>query len=202
MVQAVGGSSSPYGYAPVQGAAPVATAPSAYTNPYQADSYRGGSDYYAPMSMAAQGGIGSIVGDSAAASRLSAFLINTPDRLLKVGAGLGVVGRFFVNVLSGSVPMFTSSAQQTQVKQNVFGWISSADLLRTGATPNQTRLLQDVGIWNVQNLTLYGNPADQAVLAQRLAGAAAARGMMGEAPNQGMVGAWVNASMALPKYSF
>lgn len=202
MVQAVGGSSSYYGYAPVQRAASVPTTSSAAVNPYLADSYTGGNDYYAPMSMAAQGGIGSIVGDSAAASRLSAFLINTPERLLKVGAGLGVVGRFVVNVLSGSVPMFTSSAQQAQIKQNVFGWISSADLLRTGATPNQTRMLQDVGIWNVQNLTLYTNPADQAVLAQRLAGAAAARGLMMEAPNQGMVSAWVNAAMGLPKYNF
>ncbi|MGE3727721.1 MAG: hypothetical protein AB7I41_19335 [Candidatus Sericytochromatia bacterium] len=201
MVQAVGGSSSYYGYAPVQRSASVTTVPSSTVNPYLADSYTGGSDY-SPMSMAAQGGIGAIVGDSAAASRLSAFLINTPDRLLKVGAGLGVVGRFFVNVLSGSVPMFTSSAQQAQIKQNVFGWISSADLMRTGASPNQTRMMQDVGLWNVQNLTLYTNPADQAVLAQRLAGAAAARGLMMEAPNQGMVSAWVNAAIGLPKYNF
>lgn len=202
MLQAVGGTPSPYNYA-IQASRAAAPTASAYPTPtYQADSYTGGSNYYAPMSMAAQGGIGSIVGDSAAASRLSAFLINTPDRLLKVGAGLGVVGRFFVNVLSGSVPMFTSSAQQAQIKQNVFGWISSADLMRTGATPNQSRMMQDVGLWNVQNLTLYTNPADQAVLAQRLAGAAAARGLMAEAPNQGMVSAWVNAAIGLPKYNF
>lgn len=70
--------------------------------------------------------------------------------------------------------------------------------MRTGASPNQTRMMQDVGLWNVQNLTLYTNPADQAVLAERLAGAAAARGLMMEAPNQGMVSAWVNAAIGLP----
>lgn len=200
MVQAVGGTSSPYGYVPVQGTTAVASTNTYTANPYQTDAYSG--NYYAAQSMAAQGGISAIVSDPSAASRMSLFLINTPDRLLKVGAGLGVVGRFFVNMLSGSVPLFTSSAQQAQVKQNVFGWISSADLLRVGATPNQTRLLQDVGLWNVQDLTLYVNPADQAVLSQRLAGAAAARGLMAEAPNAGVVGAWVQAAIQLPKYSF
>lgn len=201
MVQAVAGTSSYYGYTPVQGAAVVAPASGYTASAYQMDTYSGGS-YYPAQSMAAEGGISAIVSDPSAASRMSLFLINSPDRLLKVGAGLGVVGRFFINMLAGSVPLFTSSAQQAQIKQNVFGWLSSADLLRVGATPNQTRMLQDVGIWNVQDLTLYGNPADQAVLAQRLMGAAAARGLGAEAPHAGMVGAWVQAAMQLPKYSF
>lgn len=202
MVQAVGGTSSYYAYPPVQGTAGVAPV-SGYTtaSAYQMDSY-GGSSYYSAQSMAAQGSISAIVSDPAAASRMSLFLINTPDRLLKVGAGLGVVGRFFIHMLAGSVPLFTSSAQQAQIKQNVFTWLSSADLLRVGATPQQTRLLQDVGIWNVQDLTLYVNPADQAVLAQRLTSAAMARGMPTEAPNAAVVGAWVQAAIQLPKYHF
>ena len=201
MVQAVGGTSSYYGYAPTGTTTVGTTSTSSTVNPYQTDAYSGGA-YYAAPSMAASGSISSIVSDPAAASRMSLFLINTPERLLKVGAGLGVVGRFFVNMMAGSVPLFTSSAQQTQIKQNVFNWLSSADLLRVGATPNQTRFLQDSGIWNVQDLTLYVNPADQAVLAQRLAGAAAVRGMVAESPSAGQVATWVQAAIQLPKYSF
>lgn len=201
MVQAVGGSQPVYGYYPPQNTgAPQAMAQNPYGGAYQQDAYSGGA-YYAQTSSIASGAISAIVSDPQAASRFNMFMINSPDRLLKVGAGLGGVGRFFVNMLAGSVPLFTSSAKQQEVNNNVRLWLSSADLVRTGANPTHATLLQDVGIWNVRDLTLYGNPSDQAVLTQRLAGAAAARGVM-DMPNQGMVSSWVQASFQLPYYNF
>lgn len=201
MVQGVGGQTPYYGYAPVQNGAPVATAGApGYASAYQTDAYSGGS--YATASMAASGSISAIVGDPKAASRFSMFMINSPDRLLKVGGGMGVVGRAFLNLLAGATPLFTPSAQRAQISQNVRIWLSSADLVRTGPAPAQASLLQDLGIWRAQDLAVYSNPADQAVLAQRLAGAAAARGMVGVAPSPQQVGMWVNSAQQVPKYSY
>lgn len=199
MVQAVGGTGSYYAYAPTQTSGYVAPAGATTTNPYQADAYAGGS--YATTSMAASGTISAIVSDPSAASRFSLFMINSPSRLLTVGAKFGVVGRTFLNLLAGNVPLFTSSAQAAEISNNVRTWISSADLVRTGANPTHARLLQDVGVWNVADLAVYVNPADQAVLASRLAGAAAARGVM-DIPNQAMVASWVQAANQLPHYSY
>ena len=201
MVQAVGAPSPQYGYYPPQGTTSAQSVnPASYGSSYQQDAYSGGS-YYAQTSSIASGAISAIVSDSSAASRFSMFLINTPDRLLKVGAGMGGVGRFFVNMLAGSVPLFTSSAKQQEVSNNVRGWLSSADLVRTGASPFHSNLLQDVGIWNAQDLSLYVNPADQGILTQRLMGAAAARGS-GDVPNQSMVSNWVQLAIQLPKYNY
>ena len=199
MVQ-VGGTNSYYSYTPTQTTQYAAVAGAAPSNPYQGDAYSGGS-YYAPASMAASGTITSIVSDPKAASRFSLFMINSPSRLLTVGAKFGVVGRAFLNMLAGNVPLFTSAAQSNEISNNVRTWISSADLVRTGANPTHAMLLQDVGIWNVQDLTVYVNPADQSVLAGRLAGAAAARGVM-DVPNPQMVSSWVQTANQLPLYSY
>ncbi len=203
MVQSVGGQPSYYGYAPTQNGAPVAQtgAPGYAASAYQTDAYSGAS-YSNGVSMAASGSISSIVGDPQAASRFSLFMINSPERLLKVGGGMGVVGRAFLNLLAGATPIFTPAAQRAQISQNVRIWLSSADLVRTGPAPAQAALLQDVGIWRAQDLAVYGNPADQAVLAQRLAGAAAARGMVGAAPTPQQVGMWVISAQQVPKYSY
>lgn len=201
MVQAVGASNPYYAYGTPTGAAPAAaTGPSYGAQAYRADAYSGSS--YGSVSMAASGSISAIVGDPSAASRFSLFMINTPQRLLSVGGGMGVVGRAFLNLLAGSVPMFTSSAERAQISNNVRGWLSSADLVRTGAAPQQANLLQDVGVWSAQDLAVYVNPADQSVLAQRLAGAAGARGWGGVAPSPQQVGMWVAAAVQLPKYSY
>lgn len=199
MVQAVGGPNPYYAYTPTQGAAPVTTAGPGYSA-YQADAYSGAS--YAPVSMAASGSISAIVTDPSAASRFSLFMINSPQRLLSIGGGMGSVGRAFLNLLAGNVPIFTSSAQRAEISNNVRLWLSSADLLRTGANPAQATCMQDVGIWKAQDLALYVNPGDQAVLAQRLAAAAAARGLMGSAPSAAQVGMWVQTALQVPKYNY
>ncbi len=203
MVQAVNGSTNPYyGQTSTQSAYASAPAARGAVNPYQTDGYSGGSYYAAPMSMASTGTLSAIVSDSGAASRFSLFMINSPERLLKVGGGMGAVGRGFLNLLAGNIPLFTSSAQRAQISGNVQLWLSSADLVRTGANAIQATLLQDVGVYKAQDLALYTNPSDQGVLAQRLAGAAAARGVMGQAPPAQTVGAWVQAAVQAPKYNY
>ncbi|PKL76077.1 MAG: hypothetical protein CVV27_12120 [Candidatus Melainabacteria bacterium HGW-Melainabacteria-1] len=200
MVQAVGGTNAYYAYTPAQGSTAVAPAGGAYAGAYQMDAYSGGS--YGATSMAASGSISAIVGDPKAASRFSLFMINTPERLLKVGGGMGSVGRAFLNLLAGNVPLFTPSIQRAEIANNVRLWLSSSDLVRTGATPPQAILLQDVGIWKAQDLAVYQNPADQGVLAQRLAAAAGARGMVGMAPTLQQVGMWVQTAIQVPKYNY
>lgn len=203
MVQGVNGSNPYYGYTstpPTSASAPAATG--AGVNPYQTDGYAGGSYYAAPVSMASAGTLSAIVSDAGTASRFSLFMINSPERLLKVGGGMGAVGRGFLNLLAGNIPLFTSSAQRAQISNNVQLWLSSADLVRTGANAIQATLLQDVGVYKAQDLALYTNPSDQGVLAQRLAGAAAARGMMDQAPPAQLVGAWVQAAVQAPKYNY
>ncbi len=202
MVQAVGGSNPHYGYAPTaQGAPPPQQAGYAPHNAYQTDSYAGGQYARGNVSMAASGSISSIVSDPAASRRFSMFMINSPDRLLKVGAGFGAVGRGFLNLLAGNVPLFTSSAKSAEISGNVRLWLSSADLMRTGANANHALLLQDVGIWNAQDLAVYYNPADQAVLSQRMAGAAAARGIT-DVPSPAMVGGFVQTAAQVTHYSY
>lgn len=203
MVQSVGSPYTNYGYpASPQQAAPVGNAPPAGYNAYQQDGWSGQTyAASAPVSMAASGSISSIVGDSSAASRMSLFFINSPQRLLSVGAGMGSVGRTFINLLAGNVPLFTSSAKAQQISTNVRHWISSADLVRTGASAFHTALLQDVGIWNARDLAMLVNPMDQSVLAQRLQAAAAARGTA-DFPTPQMVGSWVGAATQLPFYNF
>lgn len=200
MVQAVGGSSAYYPSTPTQGVVPVAPTGTSYTGAYQSDVYSGTS--YAPTSMAASGTISSIVTDPKAASRFSLFMINSPQRLLSIGGGMGAIGRGFINLLAGNIPLFTSAAESYQISNNVRLWLSSADLVRTGAAPAQATLLQDIGIWKAQDLAIYVNPADQGVLAQRMAGAAAARGMMGVAPSAAQVGMWVQTAIQAPKYEY
>ena len=199
MVQAVGSTNPYYAYAPATGTASATTTGGTYGTAYQMDAYSGSS--YA-TSAAASGSISAIVTDPKAASRFSLFLINSPSRLLAVGGGMGVVGRAFLHMLAGSVPLFTSSAERAQISNNVRLWLSSADLVRTGATPAQANLLQDVGVWTAQDLSVYVNPTDQSVLAQRLAAAAGARGWPGTAPAPQTVGMWVAAAIQAPKYSY
>lgn len=200
MVQAVGGTNTYYPSTPTQGVSPVAPTGNPYGSAYQTDAYSGTS--YAPTSMAASGTISSIVTDPKAASRFSLFMINSPQRLLSIGGGMGAIGRGFINLLAGNIPLFTSAADSYQISNNVRLWLSSADLVRTGAAPAQATLLQDIGIWKAQDLAIYVNPADQAVLAQRMAGAAAARGMVGMAPSAGQVGMWVQSAIQAPKYEY
>jgi len=200
MVQAVGGSNPYYGYAPTQSSGSVATGAYGSSSAYQTDTYAGGTGYY-QTSLAASGGISAIVNDPKAASRFSLFMINSPERLLKVGAGMGVVGRSFLNLLAGNVPLFTASAQSAEISNNVRTWMSSADLVRTGPSPTHAMLLQDVGVWKAQDLALYVNPADQHVLASRLAGAAAARGVP-NIPTAQMVGSWVQVAHQVTKYNY
>lgn len=203
MVQGVSGSNPYYGYTPpAQTGAqqPMGNVQGTQT-PYQSDAYAGGNYYMANTSMAASGSISSIVLDPKTASRFSLFMINTPDRLLTVGAGLGGVGRGFLNLLAGNVPLFTSSARSTEISNNVRLWMSSADLMRTGANANHATLLQDIGIWKAQDLAVYYNPADQAVLSQRMAGAAAARGIT-DIPSPAMIGGFVQAANQVSHYNY
>lgn len=201
MVQSVGSTNPYYAYSPTPPAGYVAPAGSPPPTAYQADAYAGGN-YYAPVSMAASGSISAIVSDPSAATRFSLFMINSPERLLKVGGGMGAVGRGFLNLLAGNIPLFTSSAQRAQISNNVKVWISSADLMRTGASAMQSHLLHDIGIWKAQDLMVYQHPGDQAVLAQRMAGAAAARGVPAEAPSAQQVASWVQVANQVTKYDY
>lgn len=202
MVQGVSGSNPYYGYAPpTSGPVAPANVTAGQTTPYQNDAYAGNAYATTNTSMAASGSISSIVSDPGAASRFSLFFINTPDRLLSVGAGLGAVGRGFLNLLAGNVPLFTSSARSAEISNNVRVWMSSADLMRTGANSNHAVLLQDVGIWKAQDLAVYYNPADQSVLSQRMAAAGAARGIM-DIPSPAMINSFVQAANQVSHYDY
>lgn len=200
MVQTVGGSYTNYGWGYSAPGVQSAPATGGSQTAYRSDSYTP-SAYMATTGSTSYNELSSIITDPSAASRLSMFMINTPSRLLTVGAGWGSVGRFIVNVLSGNVPLVTSAQKQQEISSNVSRWISSADLVRTGASAFHATLLQDVGIWNVKDLSMITNPSDQGVLAQRLQMAASARGSS-DFPNAGMVGSWVQSSIMLPKYNF
>lgn len=201
MVQTVGNPYSNYnwGYTAPGGASAPVTGSSQPT--YRTDSYTPTAYSASSMGATSYTALSSIINDPSAANRLGMFMINSPSRLLSVGAGWGSVGRFIVNVLSGNVPLVTSAQKQQEISSNVGRWISSADLIRTGASPFHATLLQDVGIWNVKDLAMIANPTDQGVLAQRLQMAASARGS-GDFPNAMMVGSWVQSSIMLPKYNF
>lgn len=201
MVQTVGTPYSNYNWGYTAPGAPSVPATGSSLPTYGSDSYTPTSYTASAMGTTSYTALSSIINDPSAANRLGMFMINSPSRLLSVGAGWGSVGRFIVNVLSGNVPLVTSAQKQQEISSNVGRWISSADLIRTGATPFHATLLQDVGIWNVKDLAMIANPTDQGVLAQRLQMAASARGS-GDFPNAMMVGSWVQSAVMLPKYNF
>lgn len=141
--------------------------------------------------------ISAVVDNPSVAKRLGWFLINSPSKLLSVGAGWGGIGRFFVNLIAGNVPIITSSAKAQQISNDVSRWIGKSDLLRTGADPISATLLQDVGIMNVNDLAMITNPVDQNVLHQRITMAASSRGVT--PPTFGMLVSWINTAIQLPK---
>lgn len=131
------------------------------------------------------------------ASRLSSFFMDSSDKFLRVGSNW--LGKTFINMLSGNIPLFTSSAASTQISNNVNTWLGRADLIRGGANPYQALLLQDVGIKNLTDLSALRNPQDQATVAQLMTNASINRGQpVTILPAN--VTSWVATAQGLSKY--
>jgi len=135
--------------------------------------------------------------DPSLASRFSKFFLGSSNTILKLGSNW--LGRAFINLVAGNVPIFTSSQASLQISNNVSTWIARSDLVRTGATPYQSALLQDVGIRNVSDLATVQNPTDQSILASRISTASIARGQP-IVVDQSIVSSWVSSAIQLPKY--
>mgnify|MGYP001559143999 CR=1 FL=1 len=135
--------------------------------------------------------------DPAAANKFSKWFIGSSNTMLKLGSNW--LGKFFVNLVAGNVPIFTSTSVSTQISNNVNLWIGRSDLVRANMTPYQAMLLQDVAIKNLTDLSVVTNPNDQAVLAQMVTAASVTRQqpIFVDAPT---VASWVAAAQALPKY--
>jgi len=131
------------------------------------------------------------------ANRFSKFFLGSSNTLLKLGTNW--LGKAFINLIAGNVPLFTSNQASLQISNNISTWVSRSDLVRTGATPYQAALLQDAGIRNVNDLATVTNMTDQAILASRMTTASIARGQA-IAVSPANVSAWVNSSLQLPKY--
>jgi hypothetical protein len=135
--------------------------------------------------------------DPAAASKFSKWFIGSSNTMLKLGSNW--LGKFFVNLVAGNIPIFTSTSVSTQISNNVNLWVGRSDLVRANVTPYQAMLLQDVAIKNINDLSVVTNPNDQAVLAQMVNAASVTRGQ----PifvDQPTVASWVATAQTLPKY--
>jgi hypothetical protein len=181
----------PTGY--TGGTAPTGGAP-APTQTY-------GNDSFAARYTSATGNpiklpVASIVDDPKVASRYNFFFMKSSEALLKVGGDGGSFGRFFLNVLAGAVPLLTPSGKREEISAKVLSWVGRADLVRSGCSPTDAKLLQSCGIATITDLARMGSPMDQATLAGRLAMAAYQYGM--PVPNPASVANWVATAQTLP----
>lgn len=138
-----------------------------------------------------------IMEDASLAGRYDTWFMGTSDKFLRVGSNW--LGKAFLNLLAGNIPLLTSSEKSTQISNNINLWLGRSDLVRTGATPFQSMLLQDTGIKNINDLAIVTNPADQTVLAQMMMAAAVNRGQTVYV-DQPTINSWVIAAQQLPKY--
>lgn len=140
--------------------------------------------------------IAGIVDQPSVANRFKMFFVSNADRLLRVGGEGGRAGRWFLGLLAGSMP-WTPAARKQEISTQVMGWVGRADLMRTGMSAWDARLIQAAGFNTSQDLRMLANPYDQAELARRLQGLAASWGAS-VSPPPAQIGLWVTAAQALP----
>lgn len=135
-----------------------------------------------------------VVDDPSAASHLKFFFIGSASSLLKVGAS--PLGRSFLGLFAGAVPLFTPSAQASMIRSNVTMWVNRADMTRAGMDPMSAKVLQSAGVMGVADLARYASPMDQAMLAAKAAPIAAGMGIA--PPNAATISLWVRTAQQLP----
>lgn len=168
------------------------------SNAYGSDGFSSSGSYSALSSGGMSYPISQIMAeDPSLAGRFGKWFMGTSDRFLKVGTNW--LGRMFVNLVAGNIPLFTSRAESASISNNVNLWLGRSDLVRTGMTPYQATLLQDAGIQNVNDLSIVTNPGDQVVVAQMMTAASANRGYP-IMVDQMMVSGWVSQAQQLDKY--
>ena len=140
--------------------------------------------------------VSSIIEDMTVSNRYQKFFIKDTNRLLSWGSN--GIGKFFLNVMAGNIPLFTAAEKSQAISTNVTRWVGRADLLRLGANPIHTFLLQDAGIMNVTDISRITNAVDQQVLSQRIQMAAVSRGVT-DIPSLMAVQQWVQLAQTLPK---
>lgn len=140
--------------------------------------------------------VASIVDDASVASRFNACFIKTSESLLKVGGDGGSFGRFFLNLLAGAVPLFTPASKRAEISTKVLNWVGQADLVRSGCSPTDAKLLQACGIFSITDLARITNPMDQATLSGRLQMTAYQYGYPPPAPAS--LASWVATAQTLP----
>jgi hypothetical protein len=140
--------------------------------------------------------VAAVVDDAKVAGRFNACFIKTSESLLKVGGDGGSFGRFFLNVLAGAVPLFTPASKRAEISAKVLSWVGQADLVRSGCSATDAKLLQSCGIFNITDLSRMASPMDQATLAGRLQMAAYQYGF--PVPNPASVATWVATAQTLP----
>lgn len=182
---------------PTQGTAPTNTT-TGTNGAYRTDGYTATNSYSTLGSGSTSYPVSQIIAESPSiASKFSTFFISSSSSLLRVGSNS--VGRFFLNLMAGNVPFLTSKTVSTQISNSINVWVGRSDLVRTGMNPIEASLVQDAGVKNVTDLSMIGNPSDQAVLAQMINAAGAAKGIpVAITPMQ--VSGWVAAAQQLPKY--
>jgi len=189
-------SPTPYIYGS-SGSTPTASVPGTTFNAYRTDSFSPSANLSATTSTISYSISQIMMEDVSLSSRFNSWFIGTSDRFLRVGSNW--LGKAFLNLVAGNIPLLTSSEKSTQISNNISLWLGRSDLVRTGATPFQAMLLQDTGIKNINDLAIISNPADQAVLSQMVSAAAAARGQS-VFVDPAMIGNWVSTAQQLPKY--
>jgi hypothetical protein len=181
----------PTGY--TTGAAPMG-APTAQTTGYAPDSFA--ARYMSATGTSIQLPVAAIVDDAAVASRYNFCFMKSSEALLKVGGDGGSFGRFFLNVLAGAVPLLTPASKRAEISAKVLSWVGRADLVRSGCSATDARLLQSAGIFNISDLARMASPMDQATLAGRLAMSAYQFGY--PPPTPAAVASWVATAQTLP----
>jgi hypothetical protein len=179
-------------YTPNTGGPAPMGAPTGAPNPFAPDGFA--SQYMAATGIEIKLPIESIVDDAGAAGRFKAFFMKTSEGLLTVGGNS--FGRAFLNLLAGAVPIFTPASKRTEIAANVMSWVGRADLVRSGCSALDARLLQSCGVFTITDLAHMSSPMDQATLVGRLAMAAYQFGF--PVPSPEMVSSWVSAAMTLP----
>jgi hypothetical protein len=177
--------------APTGAPAPMG-APTAPTNTFAPDGFA--AQYKAATGIEIKLPIETIVDDAGAAGRFKAFFMKTSEGLLTVGGNS--FGRAFLNVLAGAVPIFTPASKRTEIAANVMNWVGRADLVRSGCSATDARLLQSCGVFTITDLARMSSPMDQATLAGRLAMSAYQFGF--PVPSPASVASWVATAVTLP----
>jgi hypothetical protein len=131
------------------------------------------------------------------ANRFSKFFMSNSETFLKVGSNW--LGKSILNLLAGNIPLITSKSVSTQISNNINIWLGRSDLVRVGMTPTHASIMQQIGIKNINDLSVITNPSDQTVVAQMFNSTATSIGipLFVDAMT---ISSWVNTAKQLPKY--